>query len=177
MQRARNRMVAQFMATDRASHLLFIDADIAWEPEAVLGLLAHDQDVVCGVYPRKRYPLDYPFAAVPGATGPAARDAGSGLVEIAFGPAGFLCIKRAAFERLALAFPERHYRAEEPMAEAQRRWLFNFFAVEIVDGALLSEDYGFCRLWRGIGGRIWMDPAIRLVHFGQHGFVGPIAAR
>ena len=36
----------------------------------------------------------------------------------------------------------------------------------------MSEDYGFCRLWRSIGGRVWVDPAIQLAHIGHHIYTG-----
>ena len=33
-----------------------------------------------------------------------------------------------------------------------------------------SEDYHFCRRWRGMGGTILMDPSVRLVHWGSYGY-------
>ena len=40
------------------------------------------------------------------------------------------------------------------------------------EGKLLAEDWGFSRLWRSIGGRIWADATLRLPHVGQHAFEG-----
>ena len=42
-----------FLDNPTATHLMFIDADIGFEPEAVARLLAFDQDVVAGMYPIK----------------------------------------------------------------------------------------------------------------------------
>ena len=50
--RARNTLVQLFMDGDY-THLMFIDADIAFDPNTVLRMLDFDKDVVCGVYPRK----------------------------------------------------------------------------------------------------------------------------
>ena len=58
--RARNRLVAEFMADSRWTHLFWIDADIGFEPEAALRLLLAGRDVVAGAYPLKRdgWPAD-----------------------------------------------------------------------------------------------------------------------
>ena len=42
----------------------------------------------------------------------------------------------------------------------------------VFDGEYLSEDYGFCYLWRAIGGHVWADPAVQLRHVGAHTYVG-----
>ena len=36
----------------------------------------------------------------------------------------------------------------------------------------LSEDFGFCRLWRELGGKIRLDAEGSLVHTGVHDFIG-----
>ena len=51
--RSRNTLVAAFMDQPSATHLLFIDADIAFEPAQVERMLAFDQDIVAGIYPLK----------------------------------------------------------------------------------------------------------------------------
>src|SRR5574343_550551 len=52
--RTRNSIVAEFMATPGFTHLLWIDADIGFEPNAIFRLLCGDRDVVAGVYPLKK---------------------------------------------------------------------------------------------------------------------------
>ncbi|RYE96385.1 MAG: hypothetical protein EOO77_41060, partial [Oxalobacteraceae bacterium] len=51
--RTRNSIVAEFLATEQYTHLLWIDADIGFEPEAVFRLVKADRDVAAGVYPMK----------------------------------------------------------------------------------------------------------------------------
>ena len=54
--RARNTIVQLFMDGDY-THLMFIDADLAFNPEAVIKMIEFDKDVVTGVYPRKTIDL------------------------------------------------------------------------------------------------------------------------
>jgi hypothetical protein len=41
----------------------------------------------------------------------------------------------------------------------------------------LSEDFGFFRMWRALGGKIWFDVEGALVHTGPHDFFGNPALR
>ena len=46
-------MVDEFLNRSDASHLLFIDSDIHFQPEDVIAMLALDKDVIGGPYPKK----------------------------------------------------------------------------------------------------------------------------
>ena len=50
-----------------------------------------------------------------------------------------------------------------------------FFATSIDStGALLSEDYHFCDLWRKHGGKIYANPFVKLEHVGTYVYGGDI---
>ena len=51
--RARNTLVATFLDTSSATHLIFIDADIGFTVDAVVRMLALKEEVVAGMYPLK----------------------------------------------------------------------------------------------------------------------------
>jgi len=50
--RARNYLVDEFLRSG-FTHLLFIDSDIAYDPNDVMALIALDKDVIGGPYPKK----------------------------------------------------------------------------------------------------------------------------
>src|ERR1700676_1726802 len=52
--RARANLVTLFLNDPTATHLLFVDADIGFEPDQVFRLIESGADVVAGVYPIKR---------------------------------------------------------------------------------------------------------------------------
>jgi hypothetical protein len=53
--RARNNLIAKAMYDKTVTHMLFIDADITWNPVDILKLILADKNIVGGVYPIKNY--------------------------------------------------------------------------------------------------------------------------
>jgi len=53
--RARNNLIAKAMHDKETTHMLFIDADIAWNPVDIIKLVLADKNIVGGVYPIKNY--------------------------------------------------------------------------------------------------------------------------
>src|SRR5467141_1314555 len=52
--RARANLVTLFLDNPTATHLLFVDADIGFDPDQVFRLIESGADVAAGVYPIKR---------------------------------------------------------------------------------------------------------------------------
>jgi len=171
--RARNSLVAVFLASAH-SHLLFIDADIEWEPAAVLRLLRADKDLICGAYPKKKLPETYAINFKPDAHQQVRQCAISGAIEIMDAATGFLMIHRRALERLVAAHPELHYTGTASLTAEQERHSYALFDCMIDGGRYLSEDYGFCRRWQRLGGEVWLDPTIRLNHHGGYAYQGDV---
>jgi len=56
--RARNNLIAKAMANPVVTHMMFIDADITWDPLDIVKLVISDKSLVGGVYPLKRHMWD-----------------------------------------------------------------------------------------------------------------------
>lgn len=189
--RARARLAARFLAHPQATHLLFLDADIAFEPENVFRLLAADKDLVGGVYPLKS--IDWAkvrAAAVAGAPDLMARSVGyvirfiptpdnsveveNGVAKVAFVGTGFMMIRRQAVQAVATAHPDlRTDLSDVDPAVGEAVMMFDTL-IEPKTGQHLSEDYAFCHRWRELGGEIWADMEARLTHVGPTAFVGSL---
>ena len=167
--RGRNSLVAKFLAFEpKSSHLMFIDADIGFEPEEVIKLIIADKDVAGGLYPKKALPIQYVVNRIPNS----AKE--GNLVEVANLGTGFMLIKRAVLEKLIMARPDLHYADAIGLDPKYDPYKFALFDTEIdpITKEYLSEDYYFCKLWRANGGKIWADLTIKLDHTGYYKFAG-----
>lgn len=193
--RCRNTLLGAFLE-GTASHLLFVDADIAFPAEAVLRLLAAGKECVAGMYPIKSLawqhaPLQQRLHGERGEAAcllyvgqpeaPAVRRREGALVSAVYAGTGFLLLARSALARMAAAYPETRYRAihawPRPSGPDRERHALFDTLIDPETGTYLSEDYAFCHRWRAIGGEIWLHTEIRLTHVGGHEFHGNPAAR
>ena len=55
VQRARNRLVCSALKDNKMTHVLFIDADITWDPNDIIRLLFYNKDIIGAAYPFKHY--------------------------------------------------------------------------------------------------------------------------
>lgn len=166
--RARNNLVSKFLANKSATHLMFIDADIGWDPDSVLKLALHKRGVVCGAYPMKGEPIRYALNPVPGGqTIPP-------LVEVMTSATGFMLIERGVIEGLVAALPQTKYRDNLNLGAAYEPHMYALFDTMIDEhGNYLSEDWTFCKRVREVLKQpVWVDTDIKLDHMGTHKFSG-----
>ena len=168
--RARNNLVAKFLANKDATHLMFVDADISWEPESVLRMVLHNKGVVCGAYPMKSEPVKYVLNVLKGAKH------GHPLYEVSTAGTGFMLIKREIIEALVAAMPETKYRDSLGLGERFEPHMYALFDTVIDEhGYYLSEDWTFCkRVREKLQKPIWIDSEIKLDHMGTHRFKGNV---
>tara|TARA_Y100000996_G_scaffold384443_1_gene341146 strand:+ start:337 stop:1386 length:1050 start_codon:yes stop_codon:yes gene_type:complete len=200
--RARNYLVDEFLRSD-FTHMMFIDSDIAFNPNDVFALAAladpkGDKDIICGPYPKKCIAWERIAAAVkhgyaeeePGALeqfvgdfvfNPAQGQSEINVgepVEVLEGGTGFMMIQRSAFEKWKEAYPEYEYRPDHNRSEHfdGSRMIHAYFDTVIEDQhkRYLSEDYMFCQWARNIGLKVWMCPWMQLQHIGTYNFYGSI---
>ncbi len=193
--RSRSVLVARFLDMPQATHLLFVDADIAFEPEQVLRLLRFDEEFVAAFYPLKSVDWDaLPRRAIAGEPlqgagltyvgtllEPPERQTRDGFATAQYAGTGFQLIRRSVFETLIAAHPELHFKSVHTIAREAPRSdnLYALFDCQIdpQTGAYLSEDYAFCRRWRSLGGTIWLDLESTLTHVGADHFRGDTTRR
>ena len=196
--RARNVLVAYFLQSNY-TRLFFIDADIEFQVEDVLKLIAHNKEVCVGAYPKKGvnwqrirdsilrksteeisdrdiaaagsdYAINFKFVN---------RDLKqiaieNGVIKLHDGATGFMMIKREAIDKMIAAYPELKYNNDLNTPPDLQDFFYAFFdtMIDPKDKRYLSEDYTFSRRWQDIGGDIWLDPTISLNHYGSFNFQG-----
>lgn len=160
-------LVAKFLSSD-ATDLVFVDSDVLWEAGALIRLIEHPVDFVAGVYPQRCEPEGYPISWILDRKQLQAEP--NGLLEVEGVPAGFTRMSRAMLEKMVGFYPNTEFHCAD--APNERAWaLFDPYRI----GKLkLGEDYAFCRRWRDIGGKVWIDPEIKMGHVGLKTFGGHI---
>ena len=198
--RARNQIAAHFLEAKRFTHLMFIDADIGFEPSQFLQLVDRNVDVAAGIYPLKRIDwakvrdrvargdadleaasLNYVLSGRQGGTGTMQVQARGGFASVEHAGTGFMLIRRGVFERMIERHPELgfvHSHVEIGDAKApQRQYAFFDTSIDREAGTYLSEDYTFCRRWIAMGGEVWVNLASRFTHVGTHAFHGDFSTQ
>lgn len=160
----RNRLNKAFLKSD-ATHMLCIDSDLGWPPQAVSALLDHDVDFVGGCYPARGENI-FLFR-------PCYQENGSiefgknNLLKMKYIPAGFMLIKRCVIEKLHEIFTQDYFKPKDPNQENDDG--FCIFNTEVRNGEFWGEDFVFCRKVRECGFEILVDPLIEFDHCGTRG--------
>lgn len=147
---ARNFIVDE-ARSNNATHLMFIDSDIAFPVDGISKLLSHDVDIVAGNYSMKQQPpattirmrengkfIAYDFNKFP-------KDK---LFEVYGIGMGFMLIKMSVFDKL-----------EKP-----------FFHFKRYEDHLMGEDIYFAEKVNEAGMKILVDPTIKLAHIGDYAY-------
>lgn len=163
--RARNTLTAKFISMPEATHLMFIDADIGWEPWHLLVLLNRDVDVIGGLYPMKTLPIKWVVNGFEGA-----EEGPDGLQEVSKAGTGFLLIKKHVFELHKKHPSVKPYKNDIGLDPIYDQYLRTYFDTAIRQNRLYSEDWTFCENHRDLGGKIWVDKRVLLKHTGTYTF-------
>jgi hypothetical protein len=186
--RARNISIGRFMQKSTCNYFMFIDADVDFDPMAVVRLIKSGHDVSVAVYPKKVVMWDQAKEAVIKNDerdmcmlssslvvniGAERRSVVNGFVEVLDGPTGFMMISRTALEKM-----HEHYTpALTCKNDHQNRDFDEYCAlfdcmIDPVSKRYLSEDYAFCRRWQQMEGKIYADCNTTLGHVGNLPFTG-----
>ena len=163
--RARNTLTAKFLTNKDSTHLMFIDADIGWEPWHLLVLLNRDVDVIGGLYPMKSLPVKWCVNGFDGA-----EEGPDGLQEVTKTGTGFLLIKRDVFSKLDAHPAVKPFMNDIGLPAELNPFMKTYFDTAVRENRYYSEDWTFCENFRDIGGKIWVDKRILLKHTGTYVF-------
>jgi len=179
IQRGRNQC-ATFALKNKYDRIIFIDADISWEPEDIALLLKSNKMVVGGTYPTKCIPPYINFNPLMNDIDtyfPTQFDRSmesfkkyrevcadaNGEVEVMHVPTGFLQINVFVLEKLSKV-------VEQYRSGLSNETRYDFFPVRVKNGILESEDWGFCSLCREHGIPVYLQTKIVLAHTGTYEF-------
>lgn len=150
-----NIATASFLQTG-LDEMVIIDTDIVFQPEHLTMLLSHDVSLVSGIYPMKKLGLEYPIVPLKSDPDPF-RLNGSDLAEVECVPRGFLRVHRSVFELM-----KPHVAEYDCFESGMRSWEF---WKNRIGGS--SDDFEFCRKYRELGGKVYVDKRITLMHDGN----------
>lgn len=185
--RGRNAAIAMFMNDSDATHVLFIDCDIEFDPLDVVKLVYSELPVVCGAYPQKwldqgklakhivrgdNVPLELSTKMSvhlsPANTQP------EKIMEAEYVTTGFLLIKKDVILKMIERYPNRKYVNDIDGYVSGGKYFYDLFTIAInpLTKKYESEDYGFSRLWKEIGGKLYVITDITLKHHGWFTYPG-----
>jgi len=193
--RARNALTHGFLKSG-CTHLMFIDSDIKFRPSDIMAMLESDEDIICGIYPKKEINWDSVKKAMDSGIPQDQLKSYTGSfvvnlvdyqgevtvpvgkpVEIFNGGTGFMMIKKEVFEKLADKVPSYFNDVNDLNGQMTiREEIKEYFAtsIEPETGRLLSEDYHFCYIWRKSNGKVHAAPWCQLAHIGTYAFEGQL---
>jgi hypothetical protein len=209
--RARNNLIAKAMNDSDATHFLFIDNDITWEPVDILKLVLDDKPIVGGIYPLKHYHWDKlvkdeqnPYNTnvvqswITGKNNSQLKSVISdvdvlqhkllryninyldnvltienNLTKVRHMATGFMMIQRTVIEKMGEAFPSTKYTDDVGFLHGKENdHAYALFDCGVEDGHYFSEDWLFCSRWTKMGGSIYADVSISLMHTGIEDYKG-----
>lgn len=167
--RGRNNLMAKMMSNEGATHFMFIDADIRFEPESIFQMLVYEKEVIGGLYPKKSIPTNYVINLLP------QTQIQGDIFTVDTMGTGFLLFKREVYEKLCAAHPETKYVDDVGLGKQYEPYMYAIFDVGIDEkGHYLSEDWMFCRRWQKQGGTIWAHSKVLLNHCGHYEYKGDL---
>ena len=201
--RGRNTLVSFFMEHPDATHLFFIDADIEFDPNDLLRMVAYDKPVTVGAYPKKainwesiitaarrnqeetvqtieghssNYVVNFDFLKDEDGKLLPQIQIKDNLIKLKDAGTGFMCIKKEVIQQLFDAHPELKYANDINVDKKFEKHMYALFdcIIDPESRRYLSEDYTFCRRWQNLGGEVYLDPRTALNHVGHYTFRGNI---
>jgi precorrin-6B methylase 2 len=161
--RSRN-LCSHLFLNSGCSDIVFIDADMSFDDDAVLKIIEHDKDICAGAYRYKKTETEYTMT-LDFSRNNNCKEESTGLVHVERAATGLMKINRSVFDRMIT-----HYGMVK-----DERGIYPFFETGMIfsdDNNWYGEDTAFCKKWTEMGGDIFVSPDINISHFGTMEFKG-----
>ena len=196
VQQGRNLIVSEFLNEPaNYTHLLFIDSDIDFNASTIFKMLEKDKDIIAAPYPMKYIDwgkikrrtdmlkltevkdianagYHYPIK-VEGMNEVVADD---GVAEVTHAPTGCMLIKREVIEKMIKKYPELEIYQPTLVngVEDYKKNFFNLFEClhDKETKQYYGEDFGFCKRWTAMGGKIHLWCMDFISHTGEFEYCG-----
>jgi hypothetical protein len=191
------------MEHPEATHLFFIDADIEFDPNDLLRMVAYDKPITVGAYPKKainwgsiieasrnnldetpetieghssNYVVNFDFVKDEEGNPIPKIQINDNLIKLKDAGTGFMCIKKEVIQQMFDKHPELKYANDINVDQKFEKHMYALFdcIIDPESRRYLSEDYTFCRRWQDMDGEVYLDPRTALNHVGHYTFRGNI---
>jgi hypothetical protein len=187
--RARNTLTEMFLRTGY-DYLLFIDADQGFDAAMVAKMIEEDEMLIGAAVPMKGINWERVREAakedkkdlsnftaiynvnISNEQKQQLKNNPGQKVEVDYIGTGLMLIHRDVFQQLKESTPS--YRSDQHSTGgiSYGETIYNFWRTEIdsESNRLLSEDYNFCKMWKSVGGKIFLAPYVKVTHAGTYWF-------
>jgi len=132
-----------------ATHLMFIDTDVTFEPDGIMKLLSANKDIIGGMYNMRSLPLTTTIKFIDD-KGDFVKASADSIPKVPFRcyavPTGFTLIRLECLKKIPKPY----------------------FEFSTWKGKLMGEDVRFCQKANEAGIEVWCDPTIRIGHIGEY---------
>jgi glycosyltransferase involved in cell wall biosynthesis len=169
--RARNDLVKAGLE-GKFDEVVFIDADMLWNPEWVIELLESGLDFVGGTARKKSDDnIDYAIKIKGDLLNPTYAKDHPEIMEVETVGTGFLKVSKKVLEKIGKSSKDYY---NGPSKERANKMYFEYTIDE--NGDLLGEDATLCKKWRDEGGKCYLHTKMTCGHVGTKVFFGDFGA-
>jgi hypothetical protein len=196
VQQGRNLLTSEFINDkENYDYLLFIDSDIDFQSDTIFRMIEKDKDLIACPYPMKTFDWDRSWRRLhneaidqadhlskSGFTFPikvhdkneiTVKD---GVAEVSHVPTGCLLIKRTVIEQMMKQYPELIIN-QPTIVNGKETYKQNFFNLfdclhDPETKEFFGEDFGFCRRWTKMGGKVHAYIMDYITHVGEYQYCG-----
>lgn len=176
VERALNQALTMAMNREDVTDIIIIDSDESWKAEEFVELLLSPGSVVGGTYRMKNNWEKYVGVIKQQDGVPVGRlkKNGKPLIEASRVSAGFMKIRKEVLKKYHDAYPELRSEEETPGHKPDEpTGDITIFFERMKEGkTIYCQDMAFCKRLEDIGVDMWIDPTLKIGHWGFHEYAG-----